>query len=276
MAKDKKSFLHKLVADINAYLNGEEITAELVLQDVTGTEIKFANLEEDSTPAVGDKATIDGAKIPDGSYEIPGLENSTLVFEDGAITEIKPKEEEPEETEVKAETEGLEISTWSLRLVNDTFAVGDKVEYYDWEEEVRSVSAAEIAIPTGQTIVTDAAGIIVKIKEAPVETPNPSGDTETPTAGAEATAEDPEEEPEVSAEVDFEALLEKITEKVTAKVTEKITAEFKSQLEGKDELIKSLQAKIGGKEFTAEDKEPPQQKKKEKGAARYLKAARNL
>ena len=103
--KKEKGFFKKMIADINAYLNEEEVVAELTLQDSNATDIVFPDLESGAVPVVGDKATIDGAAIPDGSYIMPSLEDATYVFVDGEVSEITPKEEEEEEeTDAEKET----------------------------------------------------------------------------------------------------------------------------------------------------------------------------
>lgn len=276
--KDKKGFFKQFLADFEAWYKEEnegEAVAELTLQDSNGTDIVFPDLESDATPKVGDKGEIDGANPEDNKeYTMPSLEDSIVIFVDGKITEIKPKEEEAEtdaevearftegkaKVELRAETEGLEISTWSMRLVNDSFAVGDVVKYYDWEDNECVVSASEIKVPNIGTIVTDATGTIVMIKEA--DAPEQVLDnTET--------------------EASFEDVLEKMTGKVTKKVKEEVTAEmtadFEAKIADKDKEIKALKAKIGGKEFEAEIKEGiPAGKAKEKGASRFLTAANNL
>lgn len=232
-----------------------EVNAEMTLQDSTGTEIVFPDLESGDTPKVGDKATIDGSPVPDGEYIMPSLEDATVVFADGAISEIKPKEEGTTETEteasqegkgkkkpeINAETEALEISTWSMRLVNDTFAVGDVVKYYGWEDEESIVSAAEIKIPDGRTIVTDAGGVIVSIKEA----------------------NSPEQVTDV--EASFEDMLEKVTAKVAGKIKADVSAEFQTKLTEKDNEIKDLKKKIGSKEFNAQEKDNDGKEKAQPG-----------
>ena len=243
-----------------------ETVAELTLQDSNGTDVVFPNLESDGTPSVGDKATVDGTAIPDGSYIMPSLEDATVVFVDGAITEIIPKEEEEEtevearfdnwkkkQTELVAETEGLEISTWSMRLVNDSFAVGDILKYYSWEDEEAIVATAEVKIPDGRTVVTDASGAIVVIKEADSE--EQVLDTET--------------------EASFEELKEKMSTKLKTEIEAELKETHKAEIVAKNEEIKSLKAKLGSKEFVAEKRENVENKK-EKGASRYLAAARNL
>ncbi len=95
--KKDKGFFRKLLADIQAYLDedGGEVTAELTLQDSNATDIVFPDLSENDTPKVGDKANIDGSAIPDGSYVIPSMEDATVVFADGAISEIVPRKTQP-------------------------------------------------------------------------------------------------------------------------------------------------------------------------------------
>jgi ATP-dependent Clp endopeptidase proteolytic subunit ClpP len=91
----------------NLFGGGKKPEAKLV-QDANGTEIDFTELEEDDTPSIGDKATIDGAAA-EGEHVMPSGE--TYVFTAGELTEIKPKEEEEEENEevenLKTEVENL-------------------------------------------------------------------------------------------------------------------------------------------------------------------------
>ena len=70
----------------------------LMLLDANGTQLDFADLEEGATPQVGDVATIDGQPA-EGTYVMPQLENASVVFVAGAITEIIPFEEENKELE---------------------------------------------------------------------------------------------------------------------------------------------------------------------------------
>ena len=111
MTKDKKEkgFFKKLVSEIQAYLNEEEsveVNAELTLQDSNGSEVVFPDIESGEAPKVGDAATMDGAAIADGSYIMPSLEDATVVFVDGKISEIIPKEEETaEEKEIDVDAE---------------------------------------------------------------------------------------------------------------------------------------------------------------------------
>lgn len=212
-----------------AFLKPEEVeVVALVLQDSNGAEIDFADLESGETPKVGDKGTIDGSPIPDGEYIIPSMDEATVVFVDGAISEIKPKDtdeanspsEEPQaKTEIKAETV-KEIIVWDLEVVNTTFAIGDTV-LVKWGEEESSIGATEFQVKDGRRIVTDASGVIVTIKEADANIPS---------------------------DIDVEAQVEAMLKKVETKVQANFEAKFIEQ----EKEIKGLKKLIGSKEFNAE------------------------
>jgi len=73
----------------------------VVVQDANGAELDFADVEDGMDPAVGDKATVDGAPA-NGDYVMPSGE--TYVFdESGALTEIKEAEEAPADDEPTVE-----------------------------------------------------------------------------------------------------------------------------------------------------------------------------
>lgn len=80
----------------------------LMLLDANGAEVNFTELEDGATPQVGDVATIDGQPA-EGTYVMPQLENASVVFVGGAVTEIIPFEEENTELEeAKAKVAELE------------------------------------------------------------------------------------------------------------------------------------------------------------------------
>lgn len=258
MTKIKKSKGKLLLEAMAAFvgLDDTEVNA-LVLQDSNGTEIDFADLESDDTPKVGDKATIDGSAIPDGSYIMPSLEEATVVFEDGEITEIIPKETEEEETEEEVEASETEINaeeikevfTYSVESTNTSFEVGEVLMFKAWSEDGDdfAASAGEFKLKDGRSIVTDAAGVIVKIKEA-------------------------SSEEQIIDEENVEAQVEAMFEKATAKAEEKFQAKFDEQ----EAEIKSLKKLVGSKEFKAEGREVPtlgKKEKKENRAAEILRAA---
>ena len=254
----KKNLGQILLTAMAAFIAGEEveIKAELTLQDSNATDIVFPDLESGDTPKAGDKATIDGAAIPDGSYIMPSMEEATVVFVDGVITEITEKEEEVEETEAEkearlaieaSEKEGLpktevkaeevqQISVWTVNVLNSSFEVGDKVMREGWEEGTEeSVGSGEFQLEDGRRVITDASGKIVLIKDAEVE-----------------------KEIEIDAEASFEDLLEKVTVKVKA--------EIQASLTEKDNEIIELKRQVGSKEFKAEEREPEQKEKKKSGS----------
>jgi ATP-dependent protease ClpP protease subunit len=247
---EKKSNLKagkELLKAMAAYV-GIEVFAELTLQDSNATEIVFPDLESGDTPKVGDSATIDGSAIEDGSYIMPSLEDVTLVFVDGKVSEVIPKEDETETEEAKAERlaaeaaekakkekktevnaeEIKEVFTYSVTATNTSFAVGDTVMFEGWDGgEDYAASSGEFKLQDGRSIVTDAAGVIVTIKEANSE----------------------------EQIIDTEASFEEMLEKVTTKVKTEINAEFEAKLTAKDNEIKALNKKIGSKEFNAEERE---------------------
>ena len=241
-----KEFKKAMESAFNALFDGEvekekEVNA-LVLQDSDGTEIDFADLDSGDTPKVGDKGTIDGSPVSDGSYIIPSMDEATVVFVDGAISEVIPKEDEEEakeekkeetKEEVKAEKkeeinaeEVQQISVWTMEVINTSFAEGDVVKYMDWDDNEQTIGSGEFQLSDGRRVVTDATGVIVKIKEA-------------------------EAEKEIEVDAETEAKLEKEEEK-EAEVNAKLKDEnkkLKIELKAKNKLI-------GSKEFKAEEQTP--------------------
>lgn len=82
-----------LIKALRSFMGIGQDALALVLQDATGVEINFPDLDAGDIPSVGDRAEIDGAPA-EGSYVMPQLENSTVVFVDGVVTEILPESEE--------------------------------------------------------------------------------------------------------------------------------------------------------------------------------------
>lgn len=74
--------------------NGPEVKSyvvSLVVQDANGIDITFPNVAEDTTPILGDTATVDGQPA-DGEYLTP--EGDKWVFSVGVLTELVPVEAE--------------------------------------------------------------------------------------------------------------------------------------------------------------------------------------
>lgn len=88
--KKAKTLAEKILALISS---GDEVKNKIV-QDANGEDIDFPDLEEKASPAIGDRAEIDG-KPAEGEKVMPSGE--TFVFAAGELTEIKPAEEESEE-----------------------------------------------------------------------------------------------------------------------------------------------------------------------------------
>jgi len=96
-----------LIAALKTFVKGKEDVVALVLQDANGVEINFPDRMEDEVVEVGDKAEIDGQPA---SGEVVMPDGSTLVFENGILSEVKPAEGEgEEEVEEAAEANADEV-----------------------------------------------------------------------------------------------------------------------------------------------------------------------
>jgi hypothetical protein len=78
----------------------------IMLIDANGNEINFPEVEEGINPQVGDKGQIDGKPVEDGTYIMPSLNDASVTFVGGAITEI---------TEVDSEMENLKKENENLK-----------------------------------------------------------------------------------------------------------------------------------------------------------------
>jgi len=235
-----RKLLEAMAEFVGVDLKEIEVNAELTLQDSTGTEIVFPDVDTGNMPIVGDSAKIDGIPIPDGSYIMPGMEDSTIVCIDGKISEIQPKEEEvvaEKKSEINAE-EIQEVSVWSVKVTNTSFEMGETV-YYDYEGEQYPVSAGEFQLADGRRIITDASGVIVNVKGVDEVT---TEITQTETAPTET-------------EASFEELKEKMSLKLKAEIEASLKADYEKKLSDKDAEIVALKKNQGSKEFNAEQKE---------------------
>ena len=84
MNKKTETLLNKVAKFLGTFQNKIVATAD-------GKELDFAELEDDATIAIGDKATFDGTDA-EGSFVMP--EGETYVFVAGELTEIIPEEAE--------------------------------------------------------------------------------------------------------------------------------------------------------------------------------------
>lgn len=92
MSKKKSTIL----AIINKMLSGHGIL-NLSLASADGKEIVFEGVEDDATPNVGDKATVDGAA--DYTGELTLSDGKVYRFENGELKEILEKQAETENTD---------------------------------------------------------------------------------------------------------------------------------------------------------------------------------
>ena len=97
---DNKKKVNGLMKSIegafNKFFGTDDVPQMKMVVDANGTEIEFTELEEDDTPSVGDKATIEGAAA-EGEHVMPSGE--TYVFAGGELTEIKPEEEDGDDSD---------------------------------------------------------------------------------------------------------------------------------------------------------------------------------
>lgn len=104
MTQEDKSWLEEQFSKFTA-LFGSKPKA-IMLADSNGVEIEFPNVEDGQTPAVGDEGKVNGNPA-EGEYIMPQLDNATVVFVAGVITEIKPADSGDEMAKVLAENEAL-------------------------------------------------------------------------------------------------------------------------------------------------------------------------
>ena len=90
--EEAETMLDKAVQKIKSLF--ETKAQNKMVLDATGAEIDFPDIDEDATPSVGDKATVEGGAA-EGEYLMPSGE--TYVFVSGELTEIKESEEDDSE-----------------------------------------------------------------------------------------------------------------------------------------------------------------------------------
>lgn len=101
--EEEESLMNKFLKKANQIYNKlAGVKAELVLQDATGIELTFPDLEPNDLPTAEEKVMVDG-KPADGDYILP--DGSTIKVESGKVTEILPAsesqtEDEPQDAEL--------------------------------------------------------------------------------------------------------------------------------------------------------------------------------
>lgn len=125
--KEDESLMNKLTKKLSQIFNKlNGIKAELVLQDATGAELVFPDLEASDVAEVGEKATVDG-KPAEGDFIMP--DGSTIRISGGIVSEIVPAEVEEdalvEEPVAEQETKAEEIEP-QAEVDEDKFAALEK------------------------------------------------------------------------------------------------------------------------------------------------------
>lgn len=91
MTQEDKNWLEGLFKPFQNLF--KKTISNVILTDGAGTQIDFMEVEEGATPIVGDKAMVDG-KPAEGEFLMENGE--TMIFEKGALTEIKAVEKNDE------------------------------------------------------------------------------------------------------------------------------------------------------------------------------------
>ncbi|KQC33410.1 hypothetical protein AAU57_08845 [Nonlabens sp. YIK11] len=236
----KMSKTKKFINALNEFFSDkvDATIQNLILQDANGDDVNFTELDADEVPQVGDKAVDGDGKVIDG--ERVATDGSKWVFEAGVLTEVDAPEEDSEEeievdaeakveeeTEVKAEQEVKEISKWSMTINEDNPQEGD-VLTYSYDEDTYTLGAGEFELANGNTAITDADGIVVKLIVADA----PSEDE------AEPSTEEVEEDAAVTAMVAMLSALKADNES------------FKQENENFKKEILALKKSIGSEEAT--------------------------
>ncbi len=105
MTTEDKDWITKQFESFTNLFKGK--TKNIMLLDSTGIEVDFPEVADGATPAIGDKATVEGQPA-EGSFIMPSLGNATVTFAGGVITEVVEAEVEDEEmASLKSENESL-------------------------------------------------------------------------------------------------------------------------------------------------------------------------
>lgn len=119
--ENKQSLMNKIEQKLESIMNllTGKIKAELILQDATGVELVFPDLESTEVPTVESVVTIDN-KPAEGEFVMP--DGSTMIIEKGILKIIETPEEETIEEEVAPAEEAPvaleEVETVAEEVVN--------------------------------------------------------------------------------------------------------------------------------------------------------------
>jgi ATP-dependent Clp protease protease subunit len=158
----EESLMNKLNKKIDALMNlvsGKlNIKAELILQDATGVELVFADLEATEVPAVDAKVKVDG-KDADGEFLMP--DGSTIIAVKGVVSEIAPAEvETPAEEQTDVTTEAP-VAVEEAPDADDSIIVELQAKVTELQALIDSLLTAE----QSETLVTALATSIEKQNE---------------------------------------------------------------------------------------------------------------
>lgn len=100
--KEKETLMNKVMNKLDNILNvlkGKKVKAELVIQDATGIDLVFPNLESTDEPFIDDEMMVDGQNA-EGEYLLP--DGKKITAENGIVTQIEiPTDEAPEGDETE-------------------------------------------------------------------------------------------------------------------------------------------------------------------------------
>lgn len=142
-------------------IKGNSKPKAIILQDSSGMEIEFPEVDQGVDPVVGDKATVDGGPAQ-GEYVMPS--GKIYVFEAGELMEIRPAEDETEalkqkitelENQLSEANATKETAENALaKMKEDTESL--KVEFEDKLKEVKALIKSDTKLDAnGKPIIKD-------------------------------------------------------------------------------------------------------------------------
>jgi len=147
-----------------------------------------------------------------------------------------------------------EVDKWWIKVDNDTFAIGNKITYTDWDGNKIPLRAGEYELETGNKMMVDSSGIITSInnsvglKETKIEKLNiefmEAKELEKKVETLEAEKLEMETQLKEANDKIVELSEEKATEEVKAEVVEEKPEVKEEVVEEKDDISKELIKKI--------------------------------
>lgn len=162
------------VGDRTSIENGEPVLSDgtkLYIEDFVITKIDRS--AEGGEIKEGEEASFNTGPTPkeEAIVEEPSVEKPVVEVpkESNDPAKVIEKTESTITTKEVQNAEIKEVITWELSVVNETFDIGDKVEYKPTDDfpEANGVGVGEFALEDGRKILTDSESIIQFIKPAP-------------------------------------------------------------------------------------------------------------